>query len=66
MVGFMKKKLILSACVAVAMTFCLPSHAQRLIPGQRGFEVVGSLPILREKSSLLRIISVLAYRLPVT
>ena len=47
MVGFMKNKLILSACMAVAMTFSLPSHAQRLIPGQRGIEVVGSLPIIK-------------------
>ena len=47
MVGFMKKKLILSACVAVAMTFCLPSHAQRLIPGQKGIEVVGSIPLIK-------------------
>ena len=43
----MKNKLILSACVAVAMTFSLPSHAQRLIPGQRGVELVGSLPIIK-------------------
>ncbi|WP_373725654.1 conjugal transfer protein TraO [Bacteroides heparinolyticus] len=47
MVGFMKNKLILSACVAVAMTFCLPSHAQRLIPGQKGIEVVGSIPLIK-------------------
>lgn len=47
MVGFMKNKLILSACVAVAMTFSLPSHAQRLIPGQRGIEVVGSVPLIK-------------------
>lgn len=43
----MKNKLILSACVTVAMTFSLPSHAQRLIPGQKGIEVVGSLPIIK-------------------
>lgn len=43
----MKNKLILSACVAVAMTFSLPSHAQRLIPGQRGIEVVGSVPLIK-------------------
>ena len=47
MVGFMKKKLILSACVAVAMAFSLPSHAQRLIPKQRGIEVVGSVPLIK-------------------
>ena len=43
----MKNKLILSAFVAVAMTFSLPSHAQRLIPGQRGVEVVGSIPLIK-------------------
>jgi hypothetical protein len=47
MVGFMKNKLILSACMAVAMIFSLPSHAQRLIPGQRGIEVVGSIPLIK-------------------
>ena len=47
MVGFMKKKLILSACVAVAMAFSLPSQAQRLIPKQRGIEVVGSVPLIK-------------------
>ena len=47
MVDIMKKKIILSVCVAVAMAFSLPSHAQRLIPKQRGIEVVGSLPILK-------------------
>ena len=47
MVGFMKKKIILSVCVAVAMAFSLPSQAQRLIPKQRGVEVVGSVPILK-------------------
>ena len=45
MVDIMKKKIILSVCVA--MTFCLPSHAQRLIPSQKGIEVVGSVPILK-------------------
>ena len=43
----MKKKLILSACVAVAMAFSLPSQAQRLIPKQRGIEVVGSVPLIK-------------------
>ena len=47
MVGFMKKKLILSACVAVAMAFSLPSQAQRLIPKQKGMEVVGSVPLVK-------------------
>lgn len=43
----MKKKLILSACVAVAMAFSLSSQAQRLIPKQRGIEVVGSVPLIK-------------------
>lgn len=43
----MKKKLILSACVAVAMAFSLPSQAQRLIHKQRGIEVVGSVPLIK-------------------
>ena len=47
MVGFMKKKIILSVCMAVAMAFSLPSHAQRLIPGQRGMEVVGNVPLIK-------------------
>ena len=47
MVGFMKKKIILSVCIAVATAFCLPSHAQRLIPKQRGMEVVGSVPLVK-------------------
>lgn len=45
----MKKKLILSACVAVAMAFSLPSQAQRLIPKQRGIEVVGSVPLIKRE-----------------
>ena len=43
----MKKKLILSACVAVAMTFSLSSQAQRLIPKQKGIEVMGSVPLVK-------------------
>ena len=43
----MKKKLILSACVAGAMAFSLPSHAQRLIPKQKGIEVMGSVPLVK-------------------
>ena len=43
----MKKKIILSVCIAVATAFCLPSHAQRLIPKQRGMEVVGSVPLVK-------------------
>lgn len=43
----MKKKLILSVCIAVATAFSLPSHAQRLIPKQKGIEVVGSVPLIK-------------------
>ncbi len=43
----MKKKLILSACMAVTMAFAVPSHAQRLIPKQKGIEVVGSVPLVK-------------------
>ena len=43
MVDIMKNNIILTVCVAVAMTFSLPSQAQRLIPKQRGLEVVGSI-----------------------
>ena len=52
MVDIMKKKIILSVCAAVAMTFSLPSHAQRLIPKQRGIEVVGSVPIIKGEKFL--------------
>ena len=47
MVDIMKKKIILSVCAAVAMTFSLPSQPQRLIPKQRGIEVVGSVPLIK-------------------
>lgn len=47
MVDIMKKKIILSACMAAAMAFSLPSQAQRLIPKQRGIEVVGSVPLIK-------------------
>lgn len=47
MVDIMKKKIILSVCIAVAMAFSLPSQAQRLIPKQRGVEVIGSVPIIK-------------------
>ena len=33
--------------MAVVMTFSLPSHAQRLIPKQKGIEVVGSVPLIK-------------------
>lgn len=42
-----KNNIILTVCVAVAMTFTLPSQAQRLIPKQRGVEVVGSVPLIK-------------------
>ena len=47
MVDIMKKKIILSVCAAVAMAFSLPSQAQRLIPKQRGIEIVGSVPLIK-------------------
>ena len=47
MVDIMKKKIILSVCAAVAMAFSLPSQAQRLIPKQRGIEVLGSVPLIK-------------------
>ena len=54
MVDIMKKKIILSACMAVAMTFSLPSHAQRLIPKQTGIEVVGSVPLIKGEKLLAK------------
>lgn len=33
--------------MAVVMTFSLPSHAQRLIPKQKGIEVMGSVPLVK-------------------
>ena len=48
----MKKKIILSVCAAVAMAFSLPSQAQRLIPKQRGIEVVGSVPLIKGEKFL--------------
>ena len=47
MVDIMKKIIILSVCIAVAMAFSLPSHAQRLIPKQKGIEVMGSVPLVK-------------------
>ena len=44
--------IILTVCVAVAMTFSLPSQAQRLIPKQRGIEVVGSVPLIKGEKFL--------------
>ena len=40
----MKKYLFLLACAVATM---LPAQAQRLIPKQKGIEVVGSLPIIK-------------------
>ena len=42
-----KSNIILIVCVAVAMTFSLPSQAQRLIPKQKGIEVMGSVPLVK-------------------
>ena len=47
-----KNNIILTVCVAVAMTFSLPSQAQRLIPKQRGIEVVGSVPLIKGEKFL--------------
>ena len=52
MVDIMKKIIILSVCAAVAMIFSLPSQAQRLIPRQRGIEVVGSVPLIKGEKFL--------------
>ena len=52
MVDIMKKKIILSVCAAMAMAFSLPSQAQRLIPKQRGIEVVGSVPLIKGEKFL--------------
>jgi len=52
MVDIMKKKIILSVCAAVAMAFSLPSHAQRLIPKQKGIEVIGSVPLIKGEKLL--------------
>ncbi len=52
MVDIMKNNIILTVCVAVAMTFSLPSQAQRLIPKQRGIEVVGSVPLFKGEKFL--------------
>ena len=47
-----KSNIILTVCVAVAMTFSLPSQAQRLMPKQRGIEVVGSVPLIKGEKFL--------------
>lgn len=43
----MKHHITVIACVTVAMLFSLPSNAQRLIPKQRGIEVLGSVPLIK-------------------
>lgn len=43
----MKKYLLFTICVVMAMASAMPSHAQRLIPKQKGIEVVGGLPIIK-------------------
>lgn len=43
----MKKFLLLTICVVMAMAFAVPSHAQRLIPKQKGIEVVGCVPFVK-------------------
>ena len=43
----MKLHITMIACVTVAMLFSLPSNAQRLIPKQRGIEVLGSIPLIK-------------------
>jgi len=43
----MKLHITMIACVSVAMLFSLPSNAQRLIPKQRGIEVLGSVPLIK-------------------
>jgi len=43
----MKKFLLFTMCVVMAMAFAGPSHAQRLIPKQKGIEVVGCVPFVK-------------------
>ena len=43
----MKKFLLFTMCVVMAMAFAVPSHAQRLIPKQKGIEVVGCVPFVK-------------------
>ena len=47
-----KNNIILTVCVAVAMLLSLPSQAQRLIPKQRGIEVVGGVPLIKGEKFL--------------
>ena len=48
----MKLHITVIACVAVAMLFSLPLHAQRLIPKQRGIEVLGSVQLIKREKFL--------------
>lgn len=43
----MKKFLLFTICVVMAMAFAMPLHAQRLIPKQHEIEVVGSIPLIK-------------------
>lgn len=43
----MKKFLLFTMCVVMAMAFAVPSHAQHLIPKQKGIEVVSSVPLIK-------------------
>ncbi|EEX17767.1 conjugal transfer protein TraO [Prevotella veroralis] len=47
-----KNNIIMTVCIAVAMLLSLPSQAQRLIPKQRGVEVVGSVPLIKGEKFL--------------
>lgn len=49
----MKKIAQLCLC-AMVMFFGLPSHAQRLIPKQRGIDIVGSLPLIKGERLLTK------------
>ncbi len=43
----MKKFLLFTICVVMAMAFAVPSNAQRLIPKQTGIDIMGSVPIIK-------------------
>ena len=48
----MKRWLSMMVCVMVAMAAAMPSYAQRLIPKQRGIEVIGSVPLIKGEKFL--------------
>ena len=48
----MKSWLSMMVCVMVAMAAAMPSYAQRLIPKQRGIEVIGSVPLIKGEKFL--------------